>query len=58
MTPNNTVYKLVGPVLVAQDQAEAKNNVDKRLDFIRGDMYVYTLITGRLILPIELAEKE
>ena len=40
LTPNNTVYKLVGPVLVPQDQAEAKGNVDKRLDFIRSDMCV------------------
>ncbi|GJE89433.1 prefoldin subunit 6 [Phanerochaete sordida] len=38
LTPNNTVYKLVGPVLVPQDQAEAKGNVDKRLDFIRSDI--------------------
>ena len=40
LTPNNVVYKLVGPVLVKQDQAEAKNNVDKRLEFIRGEMSV------------------
>jgi prefoldin beta subunit len=38
LTPNNTVYKLVGPVLVPQDQAEAKGNVDTRLEFIRGEM--------------------
>lgn len=35
------MYKLVGPVLVPQDQAEAKANVEKRLDFIRGDMCVH-----------------
>ncbi len=38
LTPNNIVFKLVGPVLVKQDQAEAKSNVDKRLEFIRGEM--------------------
>jgi len=38
LTPNNTVYKLIGPVLVQQDQAEAKSNVDTRLDFIRGEI--------------------
>ncbi|OBZ74720.1 Prefoldin subunit 6 [Grifola frondosa] len=38
LTSDNTVYKLIGPVLVRQDQAEAKSNVDKRLDFIRGDI--------------------
>jgi prefoldin beta subunit len=38
LTPNNTVYKLIGPVLVQQEQAEAKTNVDTRLDFIRGEI--------------------
>ena len=38
LTPNNTVYKMIGPVLVPQEQAEAKGNVDKRLDFIKSDM--------------------
>ena len=38
----NEVYKLIGPVLVKQDQAEAKSNVDKRLGFIKSEMYVTT----------------
>lgn len=38
--PENQVYKMVGPVLLKQDQAEAKGNVDKRLEFIEGEMYV------------------
>ncbi|EAU92670.1 prefoldin subunit 6 [Coprinopsis cinerea okayama7 len=38
LTPENTVYKLIGPVLVQQDQAEAKSNVDTRLDFIRSEI--------------------
>jgi prefoldin beta subunit len=38
LTPNNVVFKLIGPVLVKQDQVEAKGNVDKRLEFIRGEM--------------------
>lgn len=32
------MYKLIGPVLVKQDQAEAKSNVNTRLDFIRSEM--------------------
>ncbi|KAH9952636.1 prefoldin subunit 6 [Russula dissimulans] len=39
LTPNNVVFKLVGPVLIKQDQVEAKANVDKRLEFIRGEMF-------------------
>ena len=32
------VYKLVGPVLIRQDQYEAKANVQKRLDFIASEI--------------------
>lgn len=34
------MYKLIGPVLVKQEQVEAKSNVDKRLEYIGGEMYV------------------
>ncbi|KAJ2515150.1 Prefoldin subunit 6 [Coemansia sp. RSA 1939] len=36
--PSARVYKMVGPVLVLQDSAEAGANVDKRIEFIRGEM--------------------
>ncbi|ODQ64886.1 Prefoldin [Nadsonia fulvescens var. elongata DSM 6958] len=32
------IYKLTGPVLLPQDKAEATLNVDKRLEFIRGEI--------------------
>ena len=32
------VYKLIGPVLMSQDLEEARQNVDKRIEFIRGEM--------------------
>ncbi|KAG8771407.1 hypothetical protein FRC12_003635 [Ceratobasidium sp. 428] len=35
---HNTVFKLIGPVLVKQDQEEAKSNVNKRLEYIRGEI--------------------
>ncbi|KAJ9479833.1 Prefoldin subunit 6 [Pseudozyma hubeiensis] len=35
---DNQVYKLIGPVLVKQDQVEAKTNVDKRIEFIKGEI--------------------
>ncbi|SPO43785.1 related to YKE2 - Gim complex component [Moesziomyces antarcticus] len=38
LTQNNEVYKLIGPVLVKQDQVEAKTNVDKRIEFIKGEI--------------------
>ncbi|KAF8327614.1 prefoldin subunit 6 [Cantharellus anzutake] len=38
LKPENTVYKLVGPVLVPQDQEEAKQNIAKRIDLIKGDI--------------------
>lgn len=33
------VYKLIGPVLVKQDLAEANANVRKRIDYISAELY-------------------
>lgn len=33
---DDTIYKMIGPVLVKIDKDEAKMNVEKRLDYIRG----------------------
>ncbi|KDE04085.1 hypothetical protein MVLG_05455 [Microbotryum lychnidis-dioicae p1A1 Lamole] len=38
LTPDNSVYKLVGPVLLKQDPTEAKANVEKRLQFINSEI--------------------
>jgi prefoldin beta subunit len=38
LRPDNIVYKQIGPVLVKQDQAEAKTNVETRLTFINEEM--------------------
>lgn len=35
---SNSVYKLIGPVLVKQDTEEAKATVGKRLEYITGEM--------------------
>lgn len=32
------VYKLLGPALVRQDVKEVKSNIEKRLDFIKGEL--------------------
>ncbi|KAF4091355.1 hypothetical protein AMELA_G00036040 [Ameiurus melas] len=37
----NTVYKLIGPVLVKQDLDEAKATVAKRLEYINGEIKRY-----------------
>ncbi|KAK7064323.1 Prefoldin [Favolaschia claudopus] len=38
LAPDNMVYKQIGPVLVKQDQAEAKSNVETRLEYIKGEI--------------------
>ncbi|KAJ7275162.1 Prefoldin subunit-domain-containing protein [Mycena haematopus] len=38
LAPDNIIYKQIGPVLVKQDQAEAKSNVETRLEFIKGEI--------------------
>lgn len=45
------IYKLIGPVLVKQDRAEAVMNVDKRLEFIEAEMYVPRLTPSCLSCP-------
>ncbi|XP_052721085.1 prefoldin subunit 6-like [Crassostrea angulata] len=32
------VFKMIGPVLVKQDVTEAKQNVQKRIDYIKGEI--------------------
>lgn len=34
----NQVYKLIGPVLMKVEQVEARGNVEKRIEYIRGEM--------------------
>ncbi|KAI0234324.1 hypothetical protein LSAT2_015501 [Lamellibrachia satsuma] len=35
---STTVYKMIGPVLVKQDTEESRQNVQKRIDYITGEM--------------------
>jgi len=42
LSSENTVFKLIGTVLVKQDQAEAKSNVNTRLEFIRSEMFGFS----------------
>ena len=38
LNDSDTVFKMIGPVLVKQDRDEAKGNVQKRIDYISGEM--------------------
>jgi prefoldin beta subunit len=38
LSEDANIYKLVGPVLLKQERAEAKMAVDARLEFIEGEM--------------------
>ncbi|CDO76149.1 hypothetical protein BN946_scf185027.g12 [Trametes cinnabarina] len=55
LTDENTVYKLIGPVLVKQDQVEAKQNVETRLDFIKSEI---NRVEGQLKELGEKSEKK
>jgi prefoldin beta subunit len=39
LTDEDTVYKLVGPILAKQDPVEAKANVEKRLEYLTKEIY-------------------
>ena len=47
LKPESVVYKQIGPVLVKQDQSEAKSNVDTRLEFITGEMFVISSVISQ-----------
>ena len=48
---------MVGPVLVKQDVVEAKENVQKRIDYIGGEVYVlYTIVLSLLSLCTFIAQ--
>ncbi len=38
LEPQAKVFKMVGPVLTKQSVSEAKQNVNKRIEFINGEM--------------------
>jgi len=38
LSETDTVYKLIGPALIRQDPEEAKSSVDKRIEYITGEM--------------------
>ncbi|KDO78164.1 hypothetical protein CISIN_1g032938mg [Citrus sinensis] len=40
------VYKLIGPVLVKQDLAEANANVRKRIEYISAELYVSSYLVN------------
>ncbi|KAM7389419.1 hypothetical protein PAMP_023400 [Pampus punctatissimus] len=44
LSSTNTVYKLIGPVLVKQDLDEAKATVTKRLEYINGEIQRYEML--------------
>lgn len=46
--PDAGVYKLIGPVLVKQDHEEARENVDKRLEYISTELKRHDSLLGEL----------
>lgn len=61
MADDANIYKLVGPVLLKQDTAEAKSTVDGRLNYIEQEMFVPRSIRPSkevLILPSKRIEKQ
>jgi len=38
LKPSGEVYKMVGPILLRQDHTEAKENIDKRMSYIKNEL--------------------
>ncbi|KAJ3096006.1 hypothetical protein HDU97_006307 [Phlyctochytrium planicorne] len=61
LTEDSTVYKLIGPVLVKQGLGESKLNVDKRLEYIKGeidrlDQHIKTLEEKQEAKKVEISK--
>eukprot|EP00747_Dinoflagellata_sp_TGD_P195929 gnl/TRDRNA2_/TRDRNA2_65340_c0_seq1.p1 gnl/TRDRNA2_/TRDRNA2_65340_c0~~gnl/TRDRNA2_/TRDRNA2_65340_c0_seq1.p1 ORF type:complete len:131 (+),score=57.30 gnl/TRDRNA2_/TRDRNA2_65340_c0_seq1:92-484(+) len=52
------VYKLVGPVLVKQSIDDAKNNVEKRLEYISGELERSNKVIEGMEADIETKKQE
>lgn len=50
------VYKLIGPVLVKQDLAEANANVRKRIEYITAELYASVSISWCFALLLKHGE--
>lgn len=48
------VYKLIGPVLVKQDLAEANANVRKRIEYISAELYVLNSVLPMCFITVFL----
>jgi prefoldin beta subunit len=58
LTDTDTVYKLVGPVLMSVDLMEAKENVSKRIEFIEGEIKkIDGAITAKQAQQTDLGEE-
>ena len=49
---DTNVYKLIGPVLVKQDLAEANANVRKRIEYISAELYVFSFVSSSIVVII------
>jgi len=55
---SDTVFKLIGPILVKQETSEAKLNIEKRLEFINKEMYIlYKLKFIVLVMKTNIKNK-
>lgn len=50
LSEDANVYKLIGPVLVKQDLAEANANVRKRIEYMSAELYVPDALRCSLLI--------
>ncbi|CAJ0759596.1 23057_t:CDS:2 [Entrophospora sp. SA101] len=55
---DSNIFKLIGPVLVKQDKAEAVQNVNKRLEYIRSEMFAHHAVTPNYIRILHIASNK
>ncbi|KAJ7225635.1 prefoldin subunit 6 [Mycena pura] len=58
LTPDNVVYKQIGPVLVKQEKEDAKKDIKGRLEFIAGEIKRVEAQLHDIQAKLEIKKKE
>ena len=54
MEDGTNIYKLIGPTLLLQDKVESLSNVNKRIQYISGELFVFMITVSMLLIKIQI----
>ena len=54
MEDGTNIYKLIGPTLLLQDKVESLSNVNKRIQYISGELFVFMITVSMVLIKIQI----